>query len=304
MSTLQCPPANSTVCTMVCSNNDVLGIGVRIYIIITAFRSQQLKCHLSSPDTYQFLLYDIISRGYTLHPNHHRAVEHLIRHRGSVRPWPPFDCHHSDISEAAVPLPCPLCHSHPFLPRDRGFADGYAFSILMSSSYRAHPPVGNYQWTTGRFFIVNLLQFLSAMGSTAWGLYVWANVADYGSQPACNDQIKYIFIFKFERATESRVQKLWIVIIALNAAVFMYVHARTAYLLSVGKLVMKEQADEPDYEFQLPDFYLSLVRLPCVAPPLSLVDYSRTAAQCCYLCHGHSGAYGEYPALSYQVTLH
>ena len=172
-----------------------------------------------------------------------------------------------------------------------------------------------------------LLQFLSVIAFTAWGLYLWAKVANYGSQPACNDQIKYVFFFKTVRATEPWLQRLWIVTLALSAAGLMYTFAHTAWLLFVGRLVEEEERAEeanliaqrltptggapgaqPHAEAEGTSqqsyyFYLSLLRLLCVAPPLSLVDYSRTAAQSRDLCHGHAGAYGEYPALSYLVTL-
>jgi hypothetical protein len=173
-----------------------------------------------------------------------------------------------------------------------------------------------------------LLQLLSVIAFTAWGLYLWAKVANYGSQPACNDQIKYVLFFKSVRATEPWLQRLWIVTLALSAAGLMITFAKTAWFLIVGKLVEEEERAEevnliaqrltptgaapgtqPHAEAggtsQQPWYiYLSFLRLLCVAPPLSLVEHSRTAAQSRNLRHGHAGAYGEYPALSYLVTLH
>jgi hypothetical protein len=172
-----------------------------------------------------------------------------------------------------------------------------------------------------------LLQFLSVIAFTAWGLYLWARVTEYGSQPACNDRIKYVVFFATVKATEPWLRWLWVVILVLSAVALMVVFAVKAWGLFVGKLVEEEErveeanliaqrltpteatgtqpyAEAEGKKLEQPWYiYMSLLRLLCVAPPLSLIAHSRTTAQSRDLRHCHAGAHSEYPALSYPVTL-
>lgn len=173
-----------------------------------------------------------------------------------------------------------------------------------------------------------LLQFLSVIAFTAWGLYLWVKVKHYGPQSACNNQIKYVVFFATVKATEPWLHSLWIVSLALSAVGLMITFAGKAWALFVGKLVDEEERAEeanliaqrltPTAEAEAAEgeaekgkekseqpwyIYLPLLRLLCVAPPLSLIAHSRTTAQSRDLRHGHAGAYSEYPALSYLVTL-
>jgi len=61
------------------------------------------------------------------------------------------------------------------------------------------------------------VQFASVVAFTAWGLYFWVHVKDYGSQPECNDKIKYVVLFFTVRATAPWLRGVWIAVLVLSA---------------------------------------------------------------------------------------
>ena len=63
-----------------------------------------------------------------------------------------------------------------------------------------------------------LLQFVLIVSFIAWGSYLWANVKDFGSQPECNDRIKYVILFFAVRATAPWLRLLWIAIFVILSA--------------------------------------------------------------------------------------
>jgi hypothetical protein len=63
-----------------------------------------------------------------------------------------------------------------------------------------------------------LLQYILGFSFIAWGSYLWVNVKDFGSQPECNDQIKYVILFFTVRATAPWLRRLWIAFFAIYGA--------------------------------------------------------------------------------------
>jgi hypothetical protein len=54
-----------------------------------------------------------------------------------------------------------------------------------------------------------LVQFVSVITFTAWGLYVWADVNKFGKDATCNDNIKYVkFFFFTARATAPWLRRM------------------------------------------------------------------------------------------------
>jgi hypothetical protein len=81
--------------------------------------------------------------------------------------------------------------------------------------------VGKYKWTRARFIIGVIAQFITVIAFTGWGLYLWVNVKDYGSQNQCNDEVKYVLMFVSIRATKPWLRVLWIVVLVASAAGFL-----------------------------------------------------------------------------------
>ncbi|KAF8478156.1 hypothetical protein DFH94DRAFT_82722 [Russula ochroleuca] len=80
-------------------------------------------------------------------------------------------------------------------------------------------PIGTYHLTRSRIAMFVLVQFLSIISFVAWGLYLWVNVKDFGSQPECNDRIEYVIFFFFTvRATAPWLRRLWIAFFAIFGA--------------------------------------------------------------------------------------
>ena len=134
-------------------------------------------------------------------------------------------------------------------------------------SYRAHPPAGKYHWTKSRVALAVLVQFLSITAFTAWGLYLWFKVKDYGIHHECNDQIKYVVFFVSVKATEPWLRWLWIVVLILSAVGLMIMFGKKAFelLAMVGE---EEQAEGP----RPWSFFMPFGLLLCVVPPLSLLS--------------------------------
>ena len=109
--------------------------------------------------------------------------------------------------------------------------------------YRVDSPIsltsaGKYRWTRSRIILLGgFIQYVSVAAFAAWSLYLWVNVKDYGSQPECNDQIKYVIFFVTVRATAPWLRKLWIAgfaALALGAVGLMLWFGTRAVKLSVG----------------------------------------------------------------------
>jgi hypothetical protein len=90
-----------------------------------------------------------------------------------------------------------------------------------------------------------LIQYVSVAAFAAWSLYLWVHVKDYGSQPECNDQIKYVIFFVTVRATAPWLRKLWIAALALSAVGLMVWFGTKAVKLCVGNDVDEAVEMEP-----------------------------------------------------------
>jgi hypothetical protein len=143
-----------------------------------------------------------------------------------------------------------------------------------------------------------LVQFVSVITFTAWGLYVWfnANIKHFGNENArsiCNDRIKYVVFFVNIRATAPWLRGIWITALVLSAVGLMLTFGWKAMELFETKLMAEEQeAEEADAiarrevivtpgtvshvetkteEFENEWYFdISFTLLLCVAPLLSL----------------------------------
>jgi len=89
------------------------------------------------------------------------------------------------------------------------------------------------------------VQFASVVAFTGWGLFLWVHVNNYGSQPLCNDQIKYVVLFFTVRATAPWLRGIWIAALVLSAVGLMIkfvIHA--VLLLAVRRAGEEERAGE------------------------------------------------------------
>jgi len=89
------------------------------------------------------------------------------------------------------------------------------------------------------------VQFASVLAFTGWGLFLWVRVKDYGSQPECNDRIKYVVLFFTIRATAPWLRGLWIATLVCSAVGLMVVFGLNAVAIFVNKHV-EGQVEEMD----------------------------------------------------------
>jgi hypothetical protein len=143
-----------------------------------------------------------------------------------------------------------------------------------------------------------LVQFVSVIAFTAWGLYVWANVKGFGNNNdrICNDRIKYVIFFVNVRATAPWLRGIWIAGIVLSAVGLMLSFGWKAMeLFEFKRMAEEQQAEEeanaiargevtvtsgtrPHVEKETEEkgwyFDISFTLFLCVAPLLSLVVHA------------------------------
>jgi hypothetical protein len=126
---------------------------------------------------------------------------------------------------------------HPWVSTQHSLVPSYC-----ADSPHSPTSAGKYRWTRSRVVLGVLIQYASVVIFAAWSLYLWANVKDYGSQPECNDQIKYVLFFVTVRATAPWLRDLWITALALGAVGLMVWFGVKAVKLFVNNHV--EEAEE------------------------------------------------------------
>jgi hypothetical protein len=90
-----------------------------------------------------------------------------------------------------------------------------------------------------------LVQFVSVIAFTAWGLYVWADVNHYGKSNECNDKIKYVIFFATVRATAPWLRGIWIAGLVLSAVGLMLSFGWKAMeLLEMKRMAEEQQAED------------------------------------------------------------
>ncbi|KAI9512420.1 hypothetical protein F5148DRAFT_1163185 [Russula earlei] len=114
-------------------------------------------------------------------------------------------------------------------------------------------PMGKYHWSKGRIAIGIFIQFASVIAFTTWGLYLWFNVKHYGQHPECNDQIKYVIMFKTVRATVPWLRGVWIALIIASAVGLIIEFGHSAVHLFVMKSEEERERTEMDPTARTPD---------------------------------------------------
>jgi hypothetical protein len=137
-----------------------------------------------------------------------------------------------------------------------------------------------------------LVQFVSVITFTAWGLYVWADFKNFGNHPECNHQIKYVIFFFTVRATAPWLRGIWIAGLVLSVVVLMVLFVWNAMeVFETKRMEEEQQAEETDtiaYREATATpgtqphavtktaekgwyFYISFTLFLCVAPLLTLI---------------------------------
>lgn len=80
-------------------------------------------------------------------------------------------------------------------------------------------PSGYYAWTSVRVGIHTVFTILASATHLIFAFYVWANAPTFGSQPECNDQVKYVLFFFTVRATVPWLRVVWLCLLAAICAV-------------------------------------------------------------------------------------
>jgi hypothetical protein len=158
------------------------------------------------------------------------------------------------------------------------------------------------------------VQFASVVAFTGWGLFLWTHVNTYGSQPECNDRVKYVVLFFTVRVAAPWLRDVWITALVLSAVGLMIKFAIQTTLLLIMRSAGEEegaeetnvitrrstrtgaqsQAEETETNVLKP-WYLS-ISYPLLLYVLylsSLTYRSRITAQVGNILHSHVRAYCE-----------
>ena len=157
-----------------------------------------------------------------------------------------------------------------------------------------------------------LVQFVSVIAFTAWGLYVWIDAKKFGNNSQCNHQTKYVIFFFTVSATATWLRVIWIVGLVLSAVVLMLSFGwKAMQLFDMKRETEEQQAEEtstiacrevagtqPHAEMETAErewyFDISFTLLLCVAPAsLSYYRHSRIAVQLGDICYDHARTHGE-----------
>jgi hypothetical protein len=107
------------------------------------------------------------------------------------------------------------------------------------------------------------LQFASLIAYTGWALYVWVHVKTFGSQPECNDHIKYMIMYAIPvRATVPWLRGLWMAVLIMSsvmlAIIFVWI-----FLLTIQR-DEEEEWDEGEPEVNMETIGFTIKSLLCV----------------------------------------
>ncbi|KAF8270785.1 hypothetical protein EI94DRAFT_1721914 [Lactarius quietus] len=80
-------------------------------------------------------------------------------------------------------------------------------------------PVGKYNWSRSRIIMGVVIQFILVVAFTAWALYLWVHIDNFGSQPNLNDEVKYVLMFVNIKATAAWLRGIWITTLVASALV-------------------------------------------------------------------------------------
>jgi len=83
--------------------------------------------------------------------------------------------------------------------------------------------VGRYSWTTSRIVMLTVAQYISQIAFTAWALYLWIRVDEFGSQPNLNDKVKVVVMFANVKVTAAWLRGVCITFFAICAFPLMMV---------------------------------------------------------------------------------
>jgi len=111
-------------------------------------------------------------------------------------------------------------------------------------------PVGKYNWSRSRIAMGLIIQFASVIAFLVWAVYLWAHANDFGCVPECNGQVKYVLMFVNVRATAPWLRGLWIAVLVASALVLLVIfgyNALTLYATRNDKVVKTEESEKEWY---------------------------------------------------------
>ena len=106
-----------------------------------------------------------------------------------------------------------------------------------------------------------IIQLASVIAFTVWALYLWIRAKDFGSQPLCNDRVKYVIMFVTVRATASWLRGLWIAILVASALGLMTIFGVNGFALYAMRTNEEEKTEESEKGWY---FYISFPQILCV----------------------------------------
>lgn len=133
-------------------------------------------------------------------------------------------------------------------------------------------PAGKYKLNSLRAGMLLVTQFAVLIAYLGWSLYLWTHTKSFGSQPGCNDQVKYVFFFVTVRATVPWLRIVWMIsliggCIGLFTGLVVYVIVYTCFKMAAtrGEHPMMTMQGAGEEQASSRSFYFSLgLLLPAV----------------------------------------
>jgi hypothetical protein len=112
-------------------------------------------------------------------------------------------------------------------------------------------PVGKYIWTKSRIVMGVIIQFASVLAFTVWALYLWVHAKNFGPQNQCNNEVKYVLMFKTVNATASWLRVLWITTLIASALGLMITFGYNGFILYVMRNEENTEESEKGWYFSM-----------------------------------------------------
>lgn len=109
-------------------------------------------------------------------------------------------------------------------------------------------PSGYYAWNNARVSIYSAFTILAYAAHLSFAFYVWANAKTFGSQPECNDQVKYVIFFFTVRITVPWLRIVWLcLLVAICIMVIMVPFIFLCFYISCRECITWNRGGEDTF---------------------------------------------------------
>lgn len=258
-----CPDApNCTApnfCSTVCSNDDVLGIGVSGFIFLSwafSFSNNKRQIRINFYATMLLL-------AFVPHTPHTKELLNVLYANTGIAGLGLLVTAVQQTASKQLSLFHAIYVQHILFFLGIGVAPVGECALV---SRPCVPPLrlltktGKYNWTRSRIAIGVVVQFALTIAFTTWAVYLWAHVEHFGSQSYLNTEMKYVLIFVNIKATSPWLRAVWITTLIISAIGLAITFGFNALVL----FAMRHDGEDEEESEKEWYFSISIPQIVCV----------------------------------------